>query len=184
MTSVEGGPEPHLGGRRSDHDQVLAGRALPPGTERWSSLLDRNRAFLDGVDFRGDPGQVVGLPATDDIDMESVLLVGLGPTADNEALRRAAGWAARSAGGAVAVVTDLHTAGTEGAVRAVTEGSCSAATGSIATGRGPNRRRRPVSCSPGPMAPNSTSRSGESRRRGGGSGARPGPRAGSRPISR
>ena len=62
---------------------------------------------------------------------------------------------------AVAVVTDLHTAGTEGAVRAVTEGSCSAATGSIATGRGPNRRRRPVSCSPGPMAPNSTSRSGK-----------------------
>jgi leucyl aminopeptidase len=101
---------------------VLAGRALPAGTERWSSLLDGNRAFLDGVDFRGDPGQVVRLPATDDIDTESVLLVGLGPTADNEALRRAAGWAARSAGGAVTVVTDLHTAGPEGAVRAVTEG--------------------------------------------------------------
>jgi leucyl aminopeptidase len=101
---------------------VLAGRALPPGTERWFSLLDRNRAFLDGVDFRGDPGQVVRLPATDDIDTESVLLVGLGPTADNEALRRAAGWAARSAGGAATVVTDLHTAGSEGAVRAVTEG--------------------------------------------------------------
>ena len=132
---------------------VLAGRALPPGTERWSSLLDRNRAFLDGVDFRGDPGQVVRLPATDDIDMESVLLVGLGPTADNEALRRAAGWAARSAGGAVAVVTDLHTAGTEGAVRAVTEGFL---LGSYRFDRyrsRPNRRRRPVSCSPGRWRP-------------------------------
>ena len=97
MTSVEAAPSHHR--RPGSHDQVFAGRALPPGTERWSSLLDRNRAFLDGVDFRGDPGQVVRLPATDDIDMESVLLVGLGPTADNEALRRAAGWAARSAGG-------------------------------------------------------------------------------------
>ncbi len=122
MTSVEDGPEPPSAPDGVVLIGVLAGRALPSGTERWSSLLEANRAFLDGIDFKGDPGQVVRLPAPGDVDARSILLVGLGPAPDNEALRRAAGWAARSAAGLTTVATDLHAVGGEGATRAITEG--------------------------------------------------------------
>ena len=122
MTSVQGGPEPPSAPGGAILIGVLAGRVLAPGSERWSSLLDANRAFLDGLDFKGDPGQVVRLPAPDDVDSSSVILVGVGPTPDNEALRRAAGWAARSAAGSATVATEMHAVGQKGAARAVTEG--------------------------------------------------------------
>ncbi|HEX2368548.1 MAG TPA: leucyl aminopeptidase [Acidimicrobiia bacterium] len=122
MTLVEAGPETPSVPSGAVLIGVLTERALPPGTERWSSLLEGNRALLDGVDFRGDAGQVVRLPAPVGVDAGSALLVGLGPNADNEALRRASGWAARSAAGTGAVATDLHTIGQAGAARAVTEG--------------------------------------------------------------
>ena len=182
MTSVEAAQSHHR--RPRGCPDRCPRRTSPPAGHRAVVLAARQKPRLSRrCGLQGRPRAGRETPATDDIDMESVLLVGLGPTADNEALRRAAGWAARSAGGR-AVVTDLHTAGTEGAVRAVTEGFL------LGGYRFDRYRSRPKPPPPsrlvlsGPMAPRSTSRKPERRRRGRGSGARPGPRAGSRPISR
>lgn len=84
--------------------------------------LDSLSAVLDVHDFSGKHGQTLFLQTPDGPTPEC-LLVGLGEEADDEALRRVAGIAARAVKGYSTVATALHQIGIDGAVSAVVLGT-------------------------------------------------------------
>ncbi|MDH3730220.1 MAG: leucyl aminopeptidase [Acidimicrobiia bacterium] len=87
---------------------VLADRQWGPGAEEAVAVLGDITAHLDRADFSGKPGQLLELAAPPDAPWSSVLLVGVGEDPDAEAVRKAAGSAARRVARATSVVTTLH----------------------------------------------------------------------------
>jgi leucyl aminopeptidase len=104
------------------------GPMLAPGAEAVAEAFDGTLAELLGaLGVTGAEGEAIKLPAPDGVEARLVLAVGLGDAANNndgydaEALRRAAGAAARTLAGAGTVVLALP-AGTAEAVEAVALG--------------------------------------------------------------
>ena len=92
----------------------VEGDPLVPDLEAIGSLLDAH-------DFTGAVGQLLFV-ATPDGPAPETLLVGLGAEIDGEALRRAAGSAARMVKTYPTVATTLHGVGFDGAAEAVASG--------------------------------------------------------------
>ena len=102
--------------------QGAKGPALAPGAEDVATALGRRlRPLLATLGVTGKPGEVVRVPAGEQVATSLLVLVGLGsdPTAD--AVRRAAGAAARAVPNATSVALALPADSPE-LVRAVTEG--------------------------------------------------------------
>lgn len=100
---------------------VLADRVI--GAEDGVSPdLESLSAVLDVHDFSGKHGQTLFLQ-TPEGQTPECLLVGLGAEVDHEALRKAAGIAARAAKGYSTVATALHRVGIDGAAGAVVVGT-------------------------------------------------------------
>jgi len=98
------------------------GPVLAPGAEDVASALGRRlRPLLTTLGVTGKPGEVVRVPAGDAVATSLLVLVGLGPEPTPEAVRRAAGWAARAVPNATSVAVALPADSPE-LVRAVTEG--------------------------------------------------------------
>lgn len=100
---------------------VLSGRVVASRSGHGPDL-DLLAALLDAHDFSGKAGQALFVHVPD-ADPSEVLLVGLGDVADAEALRRAAGVAARSIRRYAVVATTMHDVGIESAVDAVVVGT-------------------------------------------------------------
>ncbi len=100
---------------------VLTDRVLVAGIEGAPDLSSL-APLLDARSFSGKHGQTVFIQTPDGPTPE-VLLVGLGDEFDAEAVRRAAGIAARAAKGHVSVATALHDVDIDGAVDAVVVGT-------------------------------------------------------------
>ena len=103
--------------------QGAKGPALAAGAEEVAAAFGRRtRGLLASLGVTGKAGEVVRLPAGDAIAAQLLVLVGLGPEATADAVRRAAGVAARAVPNATSVALALP-AGTPELVRAVTEGA-------------------------------------------------------------
>ena len=92
-----------------------------PGVEVAAAIGRGFGATLDSLGFVGKPGDVARLPRPAGVKAALVLVVGLGETMSTDALRRAAGVAARSTGKAQKVTLGLP-ADEPDQVRAVVEG--------------------------------------------------------------
>jgi leucyl aminopeptidase len=98
------------------------GPALAPGAEDVAEALGRRlRPLLATLGVTGKPGEVVRVPAGDTLATSLLVLVGLGADVTPEAVRRAAGAAARAVPNATSVALALP-ADSPALVRAVTEG--------------------------------------------------------------
>jgi leucyl aminopeptidase len=105
---------------------VKTGKGLEaaPGGEEVASAYGRKFApLLSTLGFEGNPGEVAKVPTGDTIKSPLLMLVGLGDREklDPEAVRRAAGVAARSVSNAASVAVALPAADAEH-VRAVADG--------------------------------------------------------------
>lgn len=95
---------------------------LAPGGETVAGAFGRKLTPLfQSMDFKAGAGDVLKLPTNGAIRSGLLLVVGLGEAYDAEAVRRAAGVAARSVGNAASVALALPATSPE-LVRAVTEG--------------------------------------------------------------
>ncbi len=102
--------------------QGAKGPELAPGGEDVASAYGRKlRPLLATLGVKGKAGEVVKVPTSGALSTPLLVLVGLGSTADADAVRRAAGVAARAVTNAASVAVALP-AGTPELVRAVTEG--------------------------------------------------------------
>ena len=102
--------------------QTAKGVELAPGGEDVASAYGRKlRPLLSTLGVKGKAGEVVRVPTTGTLASPLLVLVGLGADPDVDAVRRAAGVAARSVPNAASVALALPT-GTPAQVRAVTEG--------------------------------------------------------------
>ncbi|SFC53280.1 leucyl aminopeptidase [Nocardioides terrae] len=98
------------------------GPVLAPGAEDVTAALGRRlRPLLTTLGVTGRAGEVTRLPAGDTVATSLLVLVGLGPEPTPDAVRRAAGWAARAVPNATSVALALP-ADSPDLVRAVTEG--------------------------------------------------------------
>jgi leucyl aminopeptidase len=98
------------------------GATLAPGGEPVAKAYGRKLApLLAALDVKGKPGEVVKVPTTGTISSPLLVLVGLGPEATPDSVRRAAGVAARAVTNAASVALALPADAPE-LVRAVTEG--------------------------------------------------------------
>ena len=100
------------------------GLEVAPGGEEVASAYGRKFApLLSTLGFEGNPGEVAKVPTGDTIKSPLLMLVGLGDRdkLDPEAVRRAAGVAARSVSNAASVAVALPAADAEH-VRAVADG--------------------------------------------------------------
>ncbi len=102
--------------------QTDQGAELAPGAEDVAKAYGRKlRPLLATLGVTGKAGEAVKVPTSGTVTTPLLLLVGLGRTVDADAVRRAAGAAARSLTNAASVALALP-ADTPGLVRAVTEG--------------------------------------------------------------
>ncbi len=97
---------------------VGEGRVFDPKGTALSEKLPWLAKHLDDAEFTGKAGQSVVVPGGEAVPYKTVVLVGMGPTADLERIRRAAGTAARSLPKCAAVATTLHL-GVSGGAEAV-----------------------------------------------------------------
>jgi len=98
------------------------GASVAPGGEAVASAYGRKLApLLQSLGLKAKAGEVAKVPTGGVLKAPLVLFVGLGATPDAEAVRRAAGVAARSVSNAASVALALP-ADTPELVRAVTEG--------------------------------------------------------------
>jgi leucyl aminopeptidase len=103
--------------------QGAKGPVLADGAEEVAAAYGRKaRGLLASLGVSGKAGEVVRLPAGDTLSAQVLVLVGLGPEVTTDAVRRAAGAAARAVPNATSVALALP-AGTAELVRAVTEGA-------------------------------------------------------------
>ncbi|MCW2793320.1 MAG: Leucyl aminopeptidase [Nocardioides sp.] len=102
--------------------QTAKGVDLAPGGEDVAKAYGRRlRPLLSTLGVTGKAGEVVKVPTSGALGTPLLLLVGLGRTVDADAVRRAAGAAARAATNAASVALALPADSPE-LVRAVTEG--------------------------------------------------------------
>ncbi|HYF74014.1 MAG TPA: leucyl aminopeptidase [Nocardioides sp.] len=102
--------------------QGAKGPTLAEGGEDVAAAYGRKlRPLLATLGVKGKAGEVVKVPTAGALPTPLLVLVGLGETADADAVRRAAGVAARSVTNAASVAIALP-ASTPELVRAVTEG--------------------------------------------------------------
>jgi leucyl aminopeptidase len=102
--------------------QHAKGPKAAPGAEDVVKAYGRRfRPLLTGLGVTGKAGEVHRIPTNGAISAPMLVLVGLGKTTDQVAVRRAAGVAARSVTNAASVALALPAASPE-LVRAVTEG--------------------------------------------------------------
>lgn len=97
---------------------VYEGRETSTDDDLFDALGPSQLALLDASGFTGKVSQVVAVPDGDQL----LYVVGLGEELDQEQLRQAAGWLARSVGRIEELTTSLHSVGLDGAVPAVVEG--------------------------------------------------------------
>ncbi|GAB7007748.1 leucyl aminopeptidase [Nocardioides sp. AN3] len=98
------------------------GPALAPGADDVGAALGRRlRPLLATLGVTGKAGEVVRVPAGDSLATGLLVLAGLGPEVSADAVRRAAGAAARAVPNATSVALALPADSPE-LVRAVTEG--------------------------------------------------------------
>jgi leucyl aminopeptidase len=98
------------------------GPQLAPGGEDVAKAYGRRLApLLATLGVKGKAGELVKVPTSGTISASVLMLAGLGDDAGPEAVRRAAGGAARAAGNAASVALALPADSSE-LVRAVTEG--------------------------------------------------------------
>jgi len=103
--------------------QGAKGPELAPGSEDVASAYGRKaRGMLASLGITGRAGEITRLPAGDAVAAQLLVLVGLGSTVDANAVRKAAGSAARAVPNATSVALALPADSPE-LVRAVTEGS-------------------------------------------------------------
>lgn len=77
---------------------------------------------LERAEFKGKPGSAVSVPTQGRLAFSQVLVVGVGPEPDEEAVRRAGGVAGKQTSRDTTVATTLHQLGVEGAGGAAAEG--------------------------------------------------------------
>lgn len=98
------------------------GPTVAPGGEAVAKAYGRKLApLLATLDLKGKPGESVRVPTSGTISSPLLVLVGLGPEVTPDAVRRAAGVAARAVTNAASVALALPADSPE-LVRAVTEG--------------------------------------------------------------
>jgi len=103
--------------------QGAKGPELAPGSEDVADAYGRKaRGMLASLGVTGRAGEITRLPAGDAVAAQLLVLVGLGPSVDTDAVRRAAGAAARAVPNATSVALALP-ADTPELIRALTEGS-------------------------------------------------------------
>jgi len=103
--------------------QGAKGPELAPGAEDVASAYGRKaRGMLASLGVTGRAGEITRLPAGDAVAAQLLVLVGLGPAVDPDAVRRAAGAVARAVPNATSVALALP-ADTPELIRALAEGS-------------------------------------------------------------
>ncbi|WP_460790870.1 leucyl aminopeptidase [Nocardioides maradonensis] len=101
---------------------VVPGPALAPGGEDVAAAYGRKlKGLLATLSLTGRPGEVAKVPTNGVIGSPLLVLVGLGDATDPQAVRRAAGNAARATGSAASIALALP-ADTPELARAVVEG--------------------------------------------------------------
>ncbi|WP_300682494.1 leucyl aminopeptidase [Nocardioides sp.] len=102
--------------------QGAKGPELAPGGEDVEAAFGRRlRPLMATLGVTGKPGEVTRIPVGEELATSLLVLIGLGKTADADAVRRAAGAAARAVPNATSVALALPAGSTE-LVRAVVEG--------------------------------------------------------------